>query len=193
MRSPATPTCQLLATARWRCLSAIREVYPTGMCWSDSLVSMGGMRSSFWSSRHEEIFIVVPWFILALVCGPSAMRGGVHASLAGAWGGPARFCGCRGRQARQVLADLSSSLGLSILPVCVLLGWAVGSAPGMYRNISSSLCSVPALSRYWGHPNLWCSTRLWVWRCVGTPQRRRLWRHTRVSSQGVGCLLRGGE
>ena len=87
----------------------------------------------------------------------------------------------------------SSSLGLSILPVCVLLGWAVGSAPGMYRNISSSLCSVPALSRYWGHPNLWCYTRLWVWRCVGTPQRRRLWRHTRVSSQGVGCLLRGGE
>lgn len=48
MRSPATPT------ARWRCLSAIREVYPTKMCWNDSLVSMGGMRSSFWSSAMRK-------------------------------------------------------------------------------------------------------------------------------------------
>ena len=87
----------------------------------------------------------------------------------------------------------SSSLGLSILPVFALLGWAVGSAPGVHRKNSSSWCPVPALSWYWGHPNLLCSTRLWVWRCVGTPQRQRWWRHTRVSSQGVGCLLRGGE
>ena len=99
---------------------------------------------------------------------------------------PARFCGCRGRQARQVLADLPAVWGCpSCRYVCFSDGlWAAHLV--CTEIFLPVLCSVPALSRYWGHPNLWCSTRLWVWRCVGTPQRRRLWRHTRVSSQGVG-------